>query len=152
MTRLTTTIVTVAVLLTLTAAAATATDAGRSIYAATGLDGHPELRTGAVLDVTFDRDRGALEHHRISGAAPDTTYALVATITFAPECSPLFGAVTVPEGLLVTDGGGNGSLTVRFPGDALAGAPDTFWVTWALLADGVSAYETGCLQVDLGSA
>ena len=124
----------------------------RADYQATGLAGHPAPIGGGVLDVTFGRERGALEVHRIAGAAPATAYGVVAEIFFATECQPddPFGPLPVEEGVLETDDGGSGSFVIRFPGEALAGAPDAFWVRWSLVVDEGPAYRSGCVQVLLG--
>lgn len=132
-------------------APAHAADVSRTSYTATGLPGHPELGASTVLDVTIGREQGAFERHSVRGAAPTTGYDLVAEVFFATACQPddPFGPVAVPEGTLMTDTRGDGHLAVRFPGDAFAGAPATFWVRWDLRVDGATAYRSGCVQVEL---
>lgn len=126
-------------------------DVNRTDYAALGLAGHPELQNGGVLDVTYGRERGAFELHRVSGAAPSTNYAVVGEIFFATACSldDPQGPLAVPEGTLTTDEHGNGSFRIDFPGSAFDTAPDSFWVRWRLDAEGVEAYRSGCVQVEL---
>lgn len=129
------------------------TDISRATYGALGLAGHPDLRAGGVVDVTYGRDAGSRELHHVHGASPDTVYAVTADVYFTTACAPddPFGPVTVPEGELATDASGNGRLTVRFPGSAFGGAPDAFWVRWSLsTSDGV-AYRTDCVLIELGS-
>lgn len=127
-------------------------DVNRTTYVATGLDGHPELRGGRVLDITFGRTRGAIEFHSVSGAAPHTDYVVRAEVFFASECSaddPI-GAVPVEEGTLSTNRAGAGLFSIHFPGEAFDTAPDKFWVHWLLVSDDRTAYESGCVDVELG--
>ena len=119
-------------------------------YHQTGLPGHPAPRTGGVLDLTFDRTRGALERHLLAGGAPSTAYTVVGEIHVASACADVH-PVLVPEGSLTTDDEGSGTLVVRFPGEAFAGAPDRFWVRWRLQVDAGTAYRTGCVTVDLAT-
>lgn len=130
---------------------ASGADVNRTDYSPTGLAGHPELRDGGVLDLTFGRQRGALEIHRVSGAAPTTDYEVVGEIFFATPCSPTDpqGPFAVPEGTLTTDSLGNGRFEIRFPGSAFDTAPDSFWVQWRLDAAGGTAYRSGCVLVEL---
>ena len=124
-----------------------AADARRAEYHATGLAGHPDPNVASVLDVTFSRERGAREVHRVVGAAPSTSYELVADIAFAPECvGPTF---PVAEGTLGTDAQGNGLTTVVFGPGSFDTAPPTFWVRWSLRARGATAYVSDCVRVDL---
>lgn len=127
-------------------------DVSRAEYVAAGLAGHPELRNGTVLDVTFGHERGALELHRVSGAAPEVQYQVLAEIFLASACdySDPLGPFPFPEGTLSTDRYGNGSFVVRFPAAAFDPAPDSFWVGWSLSADGQTAYRTPCVLVELG--
>lgn len=133
--------------LLLLAPGAWAADARTAEYHATGLAGHPDTTVGTVLDVTFSRERGAREVHHVVGAAPSTTYQLMAAVAFAPDC--LGPTVTVPGGTLDTDDRGNGLTTVVVGPGSLATAPDTFWVTWSLRVDGAIAFVSDCLRIDL---
>jgi hypothetical protein len=74
-------------------------------YESTGLDGHPELSSGGVLDITLGRSIGANEVHRVVGAAPSTNYTVSADIFFATPCQndDPFGPVTLEEGTLSTN-------------------------------------------------
>lgn len=136
-----------------TAQSQPAIDVNRTQYESAGLDGHSVLRNGGVLDLTFGRQLGALEIHRVNGAAPNTDYLLEADIFVATACADddPFGAFPVVEGTLSTNARGNGQFKIRFPGEAFDIAPDTFWVRWHLTADGAAAYQTSCVQVNLGS-
>lgn len=132
-------------------------DSGRSpvtrvTYRSTGAEGHPALDSGGVLDVTLGRRSGAIELHRVVGAAPSTTYAVGAEIYLASACAAddPFGPVPVDEGTLATNAAGSGSTVVRFPGDAFVGAPDLFWVRWLLRVDGTVAYASDCARIELG--
>ena len=131
--------------------ASAGTDLNTTTYSAVGLDGHPELRSGGVVDVTIDRRIGAFEHHRVNGAAPDTTYQIVGDVFLFTPCSSddPFGPVPVPEGVLTTNRSGNGTTHVTFPGGAFDTAPDTFWVRWNLTVGDQTAYRSGCVQVEL---
>lgn len=130
-----------------------AIDVNRTPYESAGLDGHPVLRNGGVLDLTFGRQVGAIEIHRVNGAAPNTDYVVEAEIFFATACADddPFGAFPVVEGTLSTNTQGNGQFRIRFPGEAFDMAPDAFWVRWNLSADGATAYRTSCVHVNLGS-
>ena len=122
-------------------------------YESTGLDGHPSLRGGGVIDVTFGRTHGALEIHAVEGAAPETTYEVVGEIFFSSACGvdDAEGPVEVPEGRLTTDAAGDGIFEARFPGETLGTAPDAFHVRWSLRSDGSVAYRSGCVEVRLAA-
>lgn len=124
----------------------------RADYRATGLVGHPPLRQGTVVDLTFGRRRGAIEWHRVRGAAADTTYQVVGEVFLATACAvdDPTGPISVPEGDLVTDQRGDGSLVMRFPGESFAEAPDRFWVRWSMTVDGTAAHRTRCVEIELG--
>lgn len=128
-------------------------DSSLTTYAAVGLAGHPQLRSGGVVDVTIARELGAIEHHRVSGAAPDTTYQIIGEVFPFTACSmdDPFGPIAVAEGALTTNQSGNGAVSVAFPGGAFETAPDTFWVRWNLEVDHETAYRSGCVQVELTS-
>jgi hypothetical protein len=106
-----------------------------------------------TLDITFGRPRGAMEHHLLVGAAASTDYAVVGEVFFASACSETdpVGPVRVPEGVLRTNRRGVGTFFVQFPGEAFAGAPDTFWVRWLLEVDD-DADRSGCVRIDLDKA
>ena len=141
-----------ALIVTPTDADALSVDVSRTSYKATGLEGHPDLSAGGVIDVTLGRRLGAREVHHVSGAAPTTAYAIFAEIFFATACAEddPFGPVLVPEGVLETNTRGSGQLSVTFPGAAFTGAPDTFWVRWSLSTASGVAYQTGCVLIELG--
>jgi hypothetical protein len=122
-------------------------------YESTGLDGHPELSSGGVLDITLGRSIGANEVHRVVGAAPSTNYTVSADIFFATPCQndDPFGPVTLEEGTLSTNPAGNGTFVTHIPGDAFDTAPPEFWVRWHLLTDGQTAYSTTCARIVLGT-
>ena len=133
------------------AVGAASPEVNQSDYVATGLPGHPELDFGGVIDITLGRESGALEIHTLSGAAASTDYEVVGEVFLASACSaddPL-GSMLVPEGVLTTDDQGDGLFEVRFPGEAFGEAPDTFWVRWLLKADGLDAYRSDCVGIEL---
>ncbi len=134
-------------------AAGSGADSSLTTYSAVGLDGHPPLRSGGVVDVTIARELGAIEHHRLSGAAPDTTYQIIGEVFLFTACSEgdPFGPIPVPEGSLTTNQSGNGGVSVTFPGGSFDTAPDTFWVRWNLNVGHETAYRSGCVQVELTS-
>lgn len=131
--------------------ASAGTDLNATTYTAVGLDGHPDLRAGGIVDVTIDRQIGAIEQHRVNGAAADMTYQIVGDIFLFTPClsdDPI-GPIAVPEGFLTTNHSGTGTTHVTFPGGAFDAAPDSFWVRWKLNVDGQTAYRSGCVQVEL---
>ena len=134
-------------LLALSSPATASPSVAHTTYEAIGLEGHPSLEVGRVLDVTHGVDHGAMERHVVAGARADTTYSVIGHVFFAPDCA--LGSIAVPEGVITTGPSGSGSLTVRFPGEALAGAPNRFWVRWELEAGTEVAYRSGCVEVTL---
>jgi hypothetical protein len=129
-----------------------ATQLNQLDYQSAGLDGHPDLTDGGVLDVTLGRRNGARELHRVVGAAPSTAYTVSADIYFATPCqsNDPYGPVRIDEGALATNSAGNGTFVARFPGEAFDTAPDEFWVRWQLQVDGQTAYATSCAHIVLG--
>lgn len=118
---------------------------------ASGLPGHPELRTGAVVNIHAEGPVvWAIEEYMVNGAAPDTTYWVVIEVTVNGDCSegPDAQLPTVP---LVTDARGNARGMATFAPEDVAEFPKIpVHGRWSLRLDspnGPEAYGTACTLV-----
>ena len=123
-----------------------------SVTAAGTAAGHPELRSGQVVNThTSGPVNFAIENYMVNGAKPDTTYDVV-LLLFAGSCSgPL--AFPFANGAVLTTGAhgdAHGQAKVSPAQVAAFGLHNSDWgITWTLVADGVTAYTTACSQVHI---
>jgi len=118
-----------------------------SLTAAGVLDGHPELRSGHVVDIHANGPQiGALERYMINGAKPNTSYQVILHV-FDGGCEgDPFGLI--PTAILETDAHGNAHGQAVFTPEQLAPfAGMVFGIRWTLVADVVIAYQTPCIVV-----
>lgn len=112
------------------------------------LAGHPELRSGHVVDIHANGPQiGALERYMINGAKPNTRYQVV-LLVFEDDCGGDF-LFPIPTVILATNKHGNAHGKVVFTPEDLAGVSNSsFGIQWTLEdEDGVVAYETECILV-----
>ena len=123
-----------------------------SVTAAGTAAGHPELRSGQVVNThTSGPVNFAIEDYMIGGAKPDTAYAVV-LLLFAGSCSGPLAFPFANGAVLTTDAQGNAHGQAKITPDEVAsfGLHDTDWgITWTLVAGGVAAYTTDCSQVHI---
>jgi len=114
------------------------------------------LRHGFVVDIHANGPVNyAIEEYHLSGATPNTTYAIEYMITGAPfgtsVCGP--GAVPFPNGATVTtDANGNGGSQLKIPPSFVTGLGlhnTVLGLTWVFLDGGRPAYQTSCISVGL---
>lgn len=118
---------------------------------ASGLEGHPELRAGAVVNIHAEGPmRWAIEEYMVNAAAPDTTYWVVIEVTVGEDCNAVPDA-QLPTVPLVTDARGNARGSATFSPEDIAGFPKIpVHGRWSLRvgnADGPEAYGTECTRV-----
>ena len=120
-----------------------------SLTAAGAAAGHPELRSGQVVNIHPNGPvNGALERYMISGARPNTDYDVVLE-AFLGGCGgdPLFSMTTTT---LRTNGSGTARSDASFSAEDLAPlSGGTFGVQWTLTAAGIDAYQTPCTTVTI---
>jgi len=123
-----------------------------SLTEAGSLNGHPELRSGDVVDIHANGPKiGALERYMINGAKPNTSYQVV--LAASPVDCGADPSIFVPTATLVTNAQGNAHGQWLFtPGDLAPLAGLTFGIRWTLVtaAPGNStiiAYQTPCIVV-----
>ena len=111
------------------------------------LAGHPELRSGQVVDIHANGPQvGALERYMINGAKPNTSYQVVLHV-FDGGCA---GAPVslIPTATLGTDAKGNAQGQAVFSPEQLAPfAGMVFGIYWTLVGDDLIAYQTPCIVV-----
>lgn len=116
--------------------------------------GHPELRSGHVIDIHPNGPvNGAHERYMINGAKPDTEYHVVLRIF--GECfgtpDPVFDPVMTIT--LRTDKNGNAQGNFTFPAADPLPEPFFLGVFWTLVEgedeNAVVAYETDCISVGI---
>lgn len=118
---------------------------------ASGLDGHPELKAGAVVNIHAEGPNVyAVERYMLNGAAPDTAYWIVIQIWFDPACEVVMFD-ELPTMPLVTDANGNASGMLVFTPEDMVGLPKgpvNARVSLRVGApDGPEAYGTACSVV-----
>jgi hypothetical protein len=123
-----------------------------SVTAAGSAAGHPELRSGQVVNThTSGPVNFAIEGYTINGAKPNTAYAVV-LLLFAGSCSGPLAFPFVNGVVLTTDAQGNAHGQAKISPDDVAafGLHDTDWgITWTLVAGDVAAYTTDCAEVHI---
>jgi hypothetical protein len=123
-----------------------------SVTAAGAAAGHPELRSGQVVNThTSGSVNFAIEDYMVNGAKPGTAYAVV-LLLFAGSCSGPLAFPFANGVVLSTDAQGNAHGQAKITPDDVAsfGLHDTDWgITWTLVAGGVAAYTTDCSQVHI---
>ena len=122
---------------------------------ATGLAGHPELRSGQVVNIHPNGpNNGALERYMVNGAAANADYRVVLVIAELCNSDGSLGGAPVTEltsDLIETDRNGNGTGSLLITRDDL----DDFQgfvggVKWELRVGdvgGAPAYDTNCTTV-----
>jgi hypothetical protein len=123
-----------------------------SVTAAGTAAGHPELRSGHVVNThTNGPVNFAIENYMVNGAKPDTSYAVV-SLLLTGSCSGPLAFPFANGAVLTTDarGDAHGQAKISPAQVATFGLHDTDWgITWTLVADGVTAYTTTCSQVHI---
>ena len=114
----------------------------------TGLEGHPELRSGHVVNIHPNGpENGALERYSLNGAAPNTAYAVVIVVDTSCGGDFLFELPTVT---VQTNARGVGHGRLRFTPEDLADLSGaTLGVHWEFRVDDDAAYDTECTTVTL---
>ncbi|MGE0826766.1 MAG: hypothetical protein AB7G75_31310 [Candidatus Binatia bacterium] len=112
------------------------------------LAGHPELRSGHVVNIHPNGPvNGALERYMINGAKPDTSYQVVILVS---EIGCVGEPTRFSTALLETNRKGNAQGKAGFsPADLAGFSGQTFGVRWILEAGNVAAYETDCTIVSV---
>ncbi|HEV8716993.1 MAG TPA: hypothetical protein VGX03_29755 [Candidatus Binatia bacterium] len=111
------------------------------------LTGHPELRSGQVVDIHANGPQvGALERYMINGAKPNTSYQVVLHV-FDGGCAG--GQIAlIPTATLGMDAHENAQGQAVFTPEQLAPfAGMVFGIYWTLVADNIIAYKTPCIVV-----
>ncbi len=125
-----------------------------SLTAAGVLDGHPELRSGHVVDIHANGPKiGALERYMINGAKPNTSYQVVLAVS--PVDCGADPSIFVSTATLATNAQGNAHGQWLFTPDQLAPlAGLTFGIRWTLVTAAgnldIVAYQTPCIVVAVG--
>jgi hypothetical protein len=120
---------------------------------ASGLEDHPELTAGHVVNIHPNGPINyAHERYMVNGAAANTDYAVVIEVHGDAECGGIVGEL--PTGAtLTTNRHGNGHARVTFTPEDVADFRDaTFNLRWSLRVggnDGPEAYGTRCTEVVL---
>lgn len=111
--------------------------------------GHPELRSGHVVDIHPNGPvNGALERYMINGAKPNHDYTVFLRL-FVGDCDGL-GPIDLPTVVLGTNKRGNAHGKITFPVETVLPEPIFFGIFWELVdEEGVAAYDTDCIQVGL---
>ena len=111
--------------------------------------GHPELRSGHVVNIHPNGPvNGALERYVVSGAKPNTSYDVLLE-AFVGDCGEEL-ALAITTATLGTNRNGAGHASVRFTAeDLLPFSGAIVSVQWTLVADGVDAYQTPCTTVTI---
>jgi hypothetical protein len=116
---------------------------------ATGLEGHPDLRSGHVVNIHPNGPvNGALERYMVNGAAADTSYDVVIVVYTDATCTDVF--MLLPTTSVQTDALGIGHGQAKFTADDLlpfSGAQ--LFVHWELRVGEAAAYETDCTEVNI---
>ncbi len=109
--------------------------------------GHPQLRSGHVIDIHPNGPvNAAIERYMIHGAKPDTSYQVTLRI-FKGGCSGGF-LTSINTAMLVTDENGNAQGGHKFTPADLAGVHGmVFGVKWDLVSGSINAYDTACIKV-----
>ncbi len=123
-----------------------------SVTAAGAAAGHPELRSGQVVNThTSGPVNFAIEDYMINGAKPATSYDVV-LLLFAGSCSGPLAFPFANGAVLMTDarGDAHGQAKISPAQVAAFGLHKTDWgIAWTLVAGGVTAYTTACSQVHI---
>jgi len=116
---------------------------------ATGAPGHPELRSGHVVNIHPNGPVvGAVENYQVNGAKADTPYDVVLTVYDGGCDGGLLFAMTTTQ--LATNSHGNGIARFVFSAEDLAAFSGlTVGASWTLENGGTVAYETDCTIVVL---
>jgi len=111
------------------------------------LAGHPELRSGQVVDIHANGPQiGALERYLINGAKPTTRYQVILHLLDGGCAGDPIALVHTTT--LETDAHGDAHGQVVFTAAQLAPfAGMVFGVRWTLVADDLIAYQTACIVV-----
>jgi hypothetical protein len=127
----------------------------RLTLSASGLDGHPELSAGHVVNIHPNGPINyAHERYMVNGAAADTTYHIVIEVHADDTCTSS-DPDELPTTTLTTNKHGNGQAKFQIPPELiddldLHGA--TLHLRWSLRVDasgGPEAYGTRCTIVQL---
>ena len=108
------------------------------------------LRSGFVNDIHPNGVvNAAHEIYHLSGARPDTTYAISILLYIAdPTCSS--APLTIPTTQLTTNGSGNGNARFTFPAGPPTGLEGfVSGIVWVLTGPAGPAYETDCAPLTL---
>ena len=108
------------------------------------------LRSGFVNDIhTNGVVNAAHEIYHLSGARPDTTYAISIFLYIAdPTCSS--APLTIPTTQLTTNGAGNGNARFTFPAGPPTGLEGfVSGIRWVFTGPAGPAYETDCAPLTL---
>jgi hypothetical protein len=114
-------------------------------FLATGVDGHPVLRSGFIVNVHPDGPVvGAIQRYTVQGARPNTEYNIIETIF--EGCSAGSGQLlSLPRGTLTTDSHGNGYAEFVISAEELAPYSGlTIGASWTLEDGSLVAYRTPC--------
>lgn len=114
------------------------------------LAGHPELRSGHVVNIhTNGPVNGAFERYMINGASSQTSYGVVIVVFDALDCSGT-PSLNIPTATLVTNKQGNAQGQAKFtPQDLESFSGLSSGVQWTLVANEVVAYQTDCTVVTI---
>ncbi len=118
------------------------------LTAAGATDGHPELRSGHVVNIHPNGPVvGALERYMVSGASPNTDYEVLLKLFFDQCGTSFFEAVTAT---MTTNGNGVAHEGASFtPADLVGLSGLTVQVHWKLVDGSVEAYTTDCTTVEI---
>ena len=122
-------------------------------WIATGAPGHPELRSGHVIDIHSDGDSTAgHELYMVNGAAPLTDYSVVLDLNLS-GCAGPGPMLPFANGVVVsTDSHGKGTASIFLSQDDLAGVVGlTLGISWRLVVGPTIVIEpTTGLPIALG--
>jgi hypothetical protein len=114
------------------------------------------LRHGFVVDIHANGPVNyAIEEYHLSGATPNTTYAIEYMITGGPFGTAICGSGAVPfpnGGTVSTDRNGNGASQLKISPAlvTMLGLHHTvLGLSWVFLDRGAPAYQTSCITVGL---
>ncbi len=109
--------------------------------------GHPQLRSGHVIDVHPNGPvNAAIERYMINGAKANTAYQVTLRI-FGGGCGGDF-LTSIPTVMLGTDVNGNAHGGTKFTPEDLSGVHGmVFGIKWDLVSGDINAYETACIKV-----
>jgi hypothetical protein len=115
------------------------------------LAGHPELRSGHVVDIHPNGPvNAAHERYMINGAKANHTYAVVLRI-FDDACDGTSSAFDMFQTVtLITNNNGNAHGKTTFPAEIIVEPPVFVSIYWTLVDENEEvAYRTDCILVGI---